>query len=188
MKKLVVLNLLVLFAAVMVSCARATGEQAQGTPRPGIKIGDMTLQEHSGNKRYPDLISYCGQYTDYKKEPTTQTIDCEVPLLDGIRIDFAWGAKDTTILDSNWSAMTWEMSIDGQQINLYEFELWNGSGRDSAGHQAQGRGWTLDLLNLSPGKHTLRLLWKSETPIDDGFDIYAPGTYENIVNFTVLEK
>ena len=147
----------------------------------------MILEVHHSIPSTPNLTQYCGDYQSFGKELGTQTFECEVPLIPRMQIGFGWGAKDTTLRDSNWSAMIWELYIDEVQISLDEFEQWNMSGQDTAGHQAEGRGWWLDLVNLSPGKHTLRLLWKSETPIDDGFDIYAPGTYENIVNFTVLE-
>jgi hypothetical protein len=179
MRKLVGLTLVALFAATFVSCARN---------KPGINIGNMTVEEHSLFPIASELTTYCGDYQSFSKESGTQTFECEVPLSPKIEIAFAWGAKDTTLLDSNWSAMTWELYIDEYQISLDEFELSNTSGQDVAGNQVKGRGWTIDLINLSPGKHTVRLLWKSETAIDDGFDIYAPGTHENIVNFTVLEK
>ena len=181
MKKLIGLTFLVLLTAIFMSCARVA-------PKPGIKVGTMTVEEHATLRNYPDLRDYCGEYSPQAMTPGTQTIDCEVPLLPRIQTDFGWGAKDSTTLDSNWSAMTWELYLDGQQINLDEFEQWSRSGRTLAGNPAQGRGWTLDLVDLSPGEHILRLLWRSETPIDDGFDIYPPGTYESDVNFTVLEQ
>ena len=179
MRKLLYVTLLALVATVLVSCAKN---------KPAINVGNMTVKDHSLFPITPELTKYCGDYQSFSKEPVTQTYECEVPLSSKIEIAFAWGAKDTTVLDSNWGAMTWELSIDEYQVSLDEFELSNTSGQDVAGNQVKGQGWTLDLINLAPGKHTLRLLWKSETPIDDGFDIYAPGTHENIVNFTVLEK
>ena len=43
--------------------------------------------------------------------------------------------------------MTWELHIDGHQINLNEFEQWSSGDQD-----AIYRGWTIDLVNLSPGR------------------------------------
>lgn len=186
MKKLVYLTLFVLFATVLVSCARATPELAVGMLKPGDKIGDMTVEKHSMSTKYPDPWDYCAYQTE-EKEPGTQTVDCDVPLVPRMQITFGWGAKDATILDSNWGAMTWELHIDGYWINLDEFEQWSDSGRPDLGVNQNARGWILDLNNLSPGKHTLRYSWTSTIAIDDGFDVYAPGTYEHIVNFTVLE-
>jgi hypothetical protein len=184
MKQRIGLIVFVLSAAVLVSCARATPEQVDETPKTAVKIGNMTVEEHDSNGRiYPDLMEYCGEYQGSEKEPGTQTVDCEVPLLPRMQVGFGWGAKDLSLLGDNWRAMTWELHIDGHQIDLNEFQQWSTGDQD-----ALFRGWTLDLVDLSPGKHTLRLVWRAETPIDDGFDIYAPGTYENIVNFTVLEE
>jgi hypothetical protein len=181
MKKLHNLMLL-LFAVLLMSCARATPEQG-GTTRK------ITVEEHAGGTRSPDLAEYCSGYQSMGMEPGVHTIDCEVPLLPRLQVAFGWGAKDTAILDSNWNAMTWELHIDGQQINLGLFTPWSETSSGIVGSQTlELRGWRLDLVNLSPGKHSLRLLWRSETPIDDGFDVYPAGTYENIVNFTVLEK
>jgi hypothetical protein len=188
MRKLVGLTLFALLAAIFVSCTRNMSDQAEGTPEPGINMGNITVEKHSPDPSIPDLAKYCSDYENFGKEAGTQTFECEVPLIPRLQIYFGWGAKDTTVLGSNWSAMTWELYIDEYQINLDEFEQWNESGPDFAGHLVNGRGWVIDLVNLSPGKHTLRVLWKSETPIDDGFDIYAPGKHENIVNLTVLEK
>lgn len=181
MKKLHNLMLL-LFAVLLMSCARAT-------PEHGGKATKITVEEHAGGTTSPDLAEYCGGYQSMGLNPSVHTIDCEVPLLPRLQIEFGWGAKDTAILDSNWNTMTWELHIDGQQINLDVFTPWSETSSGIVGSQTlEFRGWRLDLVNLSPGKHALRLLWRSETPIDDGFDVYPAGTYENIVNFTVLEK
>ena len=179
MRKLVCLSLVALFAATFVACA---------TNKPGIDIEDMTVEENSRNLSTPVLSKYCGDYYSFSNEPGTQSFACEVPLSPRVEIGFGWGAKDTSVFESNWNAMTWELYIDEVQINLDEFKQQKLSGKDSAGHQVTGLGWSMDLVNLSPGEHNLRLLWKSETAIDDGFDVYAPGIHENIVNFTVQEK
>lgn len=174
--------MLLLFAVILISCAQAMSE-------PGSTISNITVEEHASGTRSPDLGEYCGEYQTMGREPTTKTVDCEVPLLPRLQIGFGWGAKDTAILDSNWNAMKWELYIDGQEINLDDFAPQDETSSGIIGSQTvESRFWLLDLVNLSPGKHTLRLLWRSETPIDDGFDVYAPGTYESIVNFTVLEK
>ena len=181
MKKLHNLMLLPL-AVILISCARATH------PTAG-EIGNITVEEHAGGSEFADLRKYCSANQFTAKEPGTHTVDCEVPLVPRLQIEFGWGAKDDTILDSNWKAMTWELDIDGQQIDLDDVAPLDERTSGIVGSQElEIRGWRLDLVNLSPGKHTLRILWKSQTPIDDGFDVYPPGTYEDIVNFTVLEK
>ena len=185
MKKLAGLTLFLVLLAGLVSCAgaRPTPARVEGMLNPGDKIGSMTVREHSRISLVRDLRMYCGEYFPAQKEASTTTIDCEVPSIPSVRIDFGWGAKDLTFLEANWSAMTWELHIDDEQINLQGFEEWAGTW----GGQT-GRGWLIALEDLSRGKHTLRLLWTSEIPIDDGFNIYPPGTYETIVNFTVAEE
>jgi hypothetical protein len=177
MKKPVHLLLLVLFAYIPVSCGGSTPKLVG----LGGKIGDMTVEEHPESQPLTDISTYCSGYHYSGFEPGTETSDCEVPLLPRLQIGFSWAAKDATLLESNWSAMAWELHVDDYQINLDEFKLWPNNPNNA-------RGWAIDLVNLSPGKHIIRSLWRSEEPIDDGYQIYPPGTYESIVNLTVAEK
>lgn len=187
MKKLAYLAFVILIIIAFSACSTIKSEQEKWMVKTGEKIGNMTLEKHSMSTKYPDLWDYCA-YQAEEKEPGTQTVDCDVPLIPILQISFGWGAKDDTILDANWSAMTWELYIDGYQIDINEIEQWSDSGRPDLGVYQSIRGWILDLNNLSPGEHTLRYLWTSEIPIDDGFDVYQPGVYEHVVNFTVSEK
>src|SRR5918996_777374 len=114
MKKLVCLTLFVLFASMLVSCAKAkaTPERVEGMINPGDKIGSITVQEHSPLAFTPDLGKYCGEFFVDESEAGTSTVDCELPSLSRLRFVVGWGAKDETILNSNWSAMTWALHID----------------------------------------------------------------------------
>jgi len=179
MRKLVCLTLVTLFFLTLASCAKS---------KPGGKVSDMTVEEHSSGRITQRLYDYCVNYYVFGNEPGTQTFDCEVPFTSNVEIAFGWNGKDTTVLDTNLKAMTWELYIDDHQINLDKFEPSNMSGQDIAGNPVRARVWDIDLVNVSPGKHTFRLLWKSEVPIDDGYNVHAPGTYENIVNFIIPEK
>jgi hypothetical protein len=179
MRRLVCLTLVILLSLTLVSCANQ---------KSGDIVGDMTVEVHTSDRSIASLDEYCGQYYIFGNEPGAQTFDCEVPFISKTRIYFGWNGKDTTVLDTNLSAMTWEFYIDEHQINLDDLESSHRSGKDIAGNPVKALVWDLDLVNISPGKHTFRLLWKSDVPIDDGYNVHAPGTYENIVNFTVLEK
>lgn len=178
MRKLAYLTFVVLLFITLAACAKI---------KPVDKVGDMTVEENTSASTLP-LDEYCGHYYLFGNEPGTQTFDCEVPFISKTRIYFGWNGKDSTVLDTNLNAMTWELYIDEHQINLDDFEPSHRSGKDYAGNPVKALVWDLDLVNISPGKHTFRLLWKSEMPIDDGYNVHAPGRYENIVNFTVLEK
>jgi hypothetical protein len=187
MKKTIHLTLVMLYVIILSACATTTSEPTDKMLKPGDKIGNMTVEKHSMSTKYPDIWDYC-TYQPEDKEPGIKTIDCEVPLISRMQIELGWGAKDATILDSNWNAMAWKLYIDDYPIDLNEFGKWNDSGRPDLGVTNVMRVWILDLNNISSGRHTLRYLWTSKISIDDGFDVYAPGTYEQVVNFTVLEK
>lgn len=189
MKKLVNLLTTLLAAVLLVSCAGALPVPAAKTPNLTVNLGGIRVQEYSPEGVSPDLAQYCGDYQAHGTEPGTHTSDCEVPLLPRLHIGIGWGASDVATLEANWAEMTWELYIDGQQVDLDQFEPRNEVWTNVEDNKdAQARTWFLDLVDLSPGQHTLRVLWKSDIAIDDGFDVYAPGTYENIVNFTVVEK
>jgi hypothetical protein len=178
MKKLGFLTLFVLFAYVLVSCAGMTPKLVE----PGGKIGNMTVENHISTRFYPQIWTYCDMGA-IRMKPGTSTIDCEIASgISGLAIGAGWGAKDETILESNLETIKWEMYIDGHQISVDAFESSLKNWPDGP-----AREWLIDLVNLTPGKHTLRLLWKADVPVDDGFEIYPPGTYEDIVNFTVPE-
>jgi predicted esterase len=121
-----------------------------------------------------------------KYEPATYTSDCNVPLMSGLAIEFGWLAKESKFA-SNWDAMAWELNIDGYKIDLKAFE-WYESAYPAHGEDNKARKWLINLKNLSPGAHTLQLTETIEIAVDDGFNVYQPGTYELVVHFTVLEK
>ena len=179
MRKLACLTFVTLFFITLAACAKIKSVD---------KVDDMTVEVHTSDRSIPSLDEYCGAYYIFGNEPGTQTFDCEVPFISKARIYFGWNGKDSTVLDTNLSAMTWELFIDEHQINLDDFEPSHRSGKDYAGNPVKALVWDLDLVNISPGKHTYRLVWKSEVPIDDGYNVHAPGTYENIVNFIIPEK
>jgi len=185
MKRLLYLTLYVLFAAIIVSCAGAAPESAQKMLQPGDKIGSMTVEEHVTDITYADIGRYCS-YQWAENVPGSKNVDCKIPRYPRIQVDFGWEAKDVATLDVNWNAMTWELYIDGYQVNLDKFGQW--SEIPSRAVYQNGRGWIIDMVDVPPGQHTLRLLWKSEIAINDGFETYPPGTYESIANFTVQDK
>lgn len=109
-----------------------------------------------------------------------------MPLVSSLDISLGWIAKDSK-LASNWDNMTWEMYIDGYKIDLDAFD-WFETEYRVKGENNKQRTWTITLINLTPGVHTLRQSWKSQIDIDDGWNVYKQGMYEEVVEFTVLEK
>jgi hypothetical protein len=145
----------------------------------------MTVEQGAPTLIRPYLWQFC-EYMPDEHMPNTSASDCEVPLMSGVTIPFGWIAKESKFA-SNWDAMTWELSIDGYKIDLDAFD-WYESDYPAHGEDNKDRSWFINLKNLSPGRHTLQLSWTTELAVDDGFNIYQPGTYEHMVNFTVLEK
>lgn len=185
MKKVCCLFLSVLVAVIMGSCTNTPFTSAKGNIKSGEKIGEMTVEQGAPTLIRPYIWQFC-EYMPDIHTPNTSTIDCDVPMMSGITIQFGWLAKESKFA-SNWDAMTWELFIDGYKIDLDTFD-WYESDYPAHGEGNKSREWFINLTNLSPGKHTLRKSWKSKLAVDDGFNIYQPGAYEHTVNFTVLEK
>jgi len=173
----------VLIASILVSCTIAN--QSDELIKPGAKIGEMIVEQGSLYLPYPRINDFCGNMPQVY-EPITYTSECDVPLVSGLAVDFGWIAKETK-LDSNWDTMVWALYIDDYQIDLEEFDF-DEFDFIAHGEDNKMREWLIDLKSLTPGQHTLRYSWTSEIAIDDGFSIYQPGTYEHVVNFTILEK
>ena len=186
MKKLIVIALSVVLAGIIASCAGVQPDSTQVALKPRDKIEDMTLVISSNYPSEPlwSIGSLC--LLEGLTEPGSRTMDCKIAELPWIYFDIGWYA-DATLLASNWDAMEWEMYIDGHEIDLESFGWFE---RESAvgGENTKERIWLVTLTNPSPGEHSMRFIWTSTTAIDDGFNIYRPGTYEHVLNFTVIDQ
>lgn len=186
MKKTSLLSFnIILLVFSLVSCSisqqifSSTGESVQ----PGDKIGDMTV-EQSTEIPYQNIWFFCEVIDRY--EPFSVSTECEVPYVSNLDVSLGWIAKESELV-SNWNAMTWEMSIDDHPIDLDAFE-WFETDYRVKGENNKQRNWIITLKNLTPGVHTLRQSWTSRVAVDDGWNVYQPGTYEQVVEFTVLQK
>ena len=184
MKRFVYSALFAVFASALISCAPASPADTTEMIQPGDKIGDMTVEQGLQSAPYPEILEYC-ESPPFETEPAIFTIECTVPPVPGLALVFGWGATEA-MLASNWDAMTWEMYIDDYQVDLDKFD-WVESDYLYLGPNVKARDWFMHLIDPSLGKHTFRYLWSSETPVDDGMDVYQPGTYEHVFNFTVAE-
>jgi len=152
--------------------------------KPGDKIGEMAV-EQSSTIPYQNIWLFCDYMPD-NHEPFSDSTDCDVPFVSNLDINLGWIAKESKLV-SNWDVITWEMYIDNYKIDLEAFD-WSESDYIAKWEDNKSRGWIITLKNLSPGVHTLRHSWTSEIEVDDGWNTYQPGTYEQLVSFTVLEK
>lgn len=186
MKKLIVMALIISLAGITASCMGAQTEKVQIALKPGDKIGDMTLliSSHYPSEPLWTIWSLC--LIEDLTEPGTQTMDCKIAEIPWIYFEIGWYAE-ATLLASNWDAMAWEMYIDDHEIDLDSFGWFE---RESVmhGENTRERIWLVTLTNPSPGEHSMRYLWTSKTAIDDGFNLYQPGTYEHVLNFTVVDQ
>jgi hypothetical protein len=187
MKKISYTLCTLIFTILFVSCSTPAQHvgKTDGFIKPGDKIGKMTLEQGDALLPYPYLWQFC-KYMPDNHEPVKSSIDCEVPKMSGLTIAFGWIAKESKLL-SNWDAIEWGLSIDGQPIDLKAFK-WQESDYIAHGEDNKSRQWLIDLKNLSPGGHTLQLIQTIKTAVDDGFNVYQPGYYEHSVNFTVTKK
>jgi len=187
MKRLVWFIFLLLFSSILISCTQSTQTPTTSIEMigPGDKIGDMTISHGTYPLLfYPWIWQYCELWFP-KTEPASFTCDCTVPSVPGLALGFGWSATET-MLASSWNAVTYELYVDGYQVDLDKF-TWEEEDIPDAGPNARSRYMVLYLENLSLGSHSFRYLWSTEAPVDDGFAVYQPGTYEHVVNFTVAE-
>ena len=185
MKKTLYLVLMVLFVIAESACAKVLPEPVKEKIEPGDKIDGMTVDEGSLILPYPLIWQFC-DYMSAEQQPFSSKTRCSVPQMSGLDIGFGWIAKESKFL-SNWDSLTWALSIDGYPVDLEKFE-WYESYYPIHGEPNKSRQWFISLIDYAPGKHKLRLSWTFKSAVDDGINIYQPGTYTHEVNFTVLEK
>jgi hypothetical protein len=191
MKKLVCLTSIVLLAVILTGCATPTQTPipAESLIKPGDKIGEMTIQS-APPFHYYSLQTPC-DFDWTITEPIVQTVDCTIPELSAIGVPHGWVAEESRI-ESNWQAMSWELSIDDYPIALDDFG-WDDVRASDAGVNIVIRLWNVTIENLSAGKHTIYESVSLDTTVDDGYPwksdtTYSPGKYEYIINLTVTEK
>ena len=152
---------------------------------PGDSVDGFTVEQGSPDLPYFYFRYFCDYLIDVE-EPITNSINCDVPAVTGLVIDIGWLAKESEF-SSNWENIEWELYIDGYQIALDEFD-WFESVYPVKLEDNKSRSWLIDLKNLDPGQHNLRLVQNIKTTIDDGYNIYQPGRYDFEANFTVSDK
>ena len=118
MKKLFSLALITLLAISLGSCEMFKSEPVKEIIKPGIKIGEMAVEE-STEVPYQNIWQFCDMGPDVF-EPSSYVTDCEVPFMSGLDIFIEWMVRESKFA-SNWDAMTWQAYIDGYQIDLEEF-------------------------------------------------------------------
>lgn len=188
---------------VATACAAPTPTSAPPVPtprstlpiamlKPGEKIGEMIVTTGSAKFQGPPLWAFCSPAF---QKPGVTTTQCDVPPLTEIVIGHGWFATTDALRESNWKAMTWELYLDGQQLDLNAFGAYDADlpqkglpGQDPNKEIiTKLRTWDVLLTNVRPGAHTLKSVVRITQEINDGFHATKAGTYELIVNFKVAD-
>ena len=156
--------------------------------QPGDSIGEMVLK--TGGSEIVPIWAFC---VPAFLNPGVTTTECNVPPLPELAIGHGWFSADEALRDSNWQAMTWELYLDGQQVDLNAFGTYDADLPQTGlpGHDPNEevitklRSWDVVVGNPTAGAHTLRSVLHVSQQVDDGFHVTEAGTYELVVNFTV---
>jgi hypothetical protein len=156
--------------------------------QPGDSIDGMSLR--SGGSEGPPIWAFC---VPAFLNPGVTTTECNVPPLPELAIGHGWFSADEALRDSSWQAMTWELYLDGRQVDLDAFGSFDADlpqtglpDRDPNEEViTKLRSWDVVVGNPTTGAHTLRSVLHLSQQVDDGFHVTEAGTYELVVNFTV---
>ena len=156
--------------------------------QPGDTIGEMVLK--TGGFEIVPIWAFCSPAF---LNPGVTTTECNVPALPELAVGHGWWTADEALRDSCWEAMTWELYLDGRQVELNAFGNFDADlpqtglpGRDADEEViTKLRSWDVVVENPTAGAHTLRSVLHLSQQVDDGFHVTEAGTYELVVNFTV---
>ena len=179
MKKLLLFSFSLLIAVVVLAYEPVW--QSAGDPmlNPGDEIDGMVIT--TGVADAPPLWAFC---PPAPKNVGPFTVNCWVPLLPKLAIGHTFGLADPALQTLDWSALTWELSVDGQPVDLkafgmYDFVLPGLVTNPSPIREVfrQIKAWDVVLTNPTPGLHTLHGVVRT-----------GANTYTWAVNFTVEES
>jgi hypothetical protein len=164
-----------IFVGLLASCGTAP------LLKPGDHLSDMVVTNQKPASRYEGIAAFCDVPSD-SSTPTSITITCsDVPR--GTILDIGWGWLSATQqeLENAWSAMRWQIIVDGQELDLASF------GTQDTDREGGGRirAWQAWLEEPTPGKHTVRIVYHVTRAFKDSMDDLAVGDYEKTFSFTV---
>lgn len=144
--------------------------QAAGQPltaalyKPGDTLSGMSLA--TGAADAAPLWAFC---SSSQQGSFQMTFDCRAPLLPTLAIGNIFLPADELLANLNWSDLAWELSIDGQPVDLESFGTFDYAMPGMAPSPSPVRevfmratAWNIVLTNLSPGEHTLRFAAQTE--------------------------
>jgi hypothetical protein len=178
--------LVAIVLGLLTSCGGAATTSPSPTAtallKPGDHIGDMIVTNQEPASNSEELGTFCAQVPSATSTPNLDTKACtDVPRGITLRIGPGWFSATQQELESSWSAVQWQIFIDGQELDLASFGT-EDSDREEGGRV---RAWRVWLENLTPGQHSVRFIEHVTRPIKDSLDDIAVGDYERIRSFTV---
>ena len=165
----------VLAALVLVSC------KPPDKLWPSSKIGQMWVNRYGHSNSQP-IWEYCSD--SLTETPGTQTVDCTVPWVDELFIGYGIRGDDQAQRDALWEARTWELFIDGYEVDLPAFNVADFSAEQN-GAKYEYRVWRIRLRNMPEGEHSLRYVMHVNQEVEGDPASQSAGAYELMVNFTV---
>ena len=175
MKKVLLLSFSLLIA-VVIACQPVGQSTDNSMLKPGDEIDGMVIT--TGISESPPLLAFCSPALE---NDGATTVDCQVPPSPKLAIGHSFGVADQALQAMDWSALTWELSLDGHSIDLQAFGIHDFVIPDLAPRPSpireifrQMKAWDVVLTNPTPGVHTLHGVARSEAD-----------TYRWAVNFTI---
>jgi hypothetical protein len=148
---------------------------------PSDKIGPMWVNRY-GHSNLTMIWEYCSwEMTDV---PGIRTTECTVPKVNELFIGGGLQAPDKDLREALWEARTWELFIDGYEVDLPAFNVVDFY-EEADGKRIEYRLWRIRLRNIPDGLHTLRYVMHVNRQVENDPLEQSPGTYELTVNFTV---
>lgn len=131
----------------------------------GDTINGMTLSK--GPDDAHSLWAFCFNSPEGEG---SYLLDCHVPALASPRIGNLLLYANEAIPNLDWSDLVWELSIDGQAVDLEPFERFDYVVPSMSKILSspvletfkRGTGWNIVLTDLKPGQHTLWLVAESK--------------------------
>jgi hypothetical protein len=143
--------------------------------KPGDQIDGMILA--TGAADAPPLWAFCSPAPE---NDGGITLSCQVPPLPKLAIGHTFGVANQALQALDWSAINWELYLDGYPLDVEAFGVHNYVMPDLAPGPSpireifrQMKTWDVVLTNPTPGIHILR-----GTAYTEG------DTYTWVVNFT----
>jgi hypothetical protein len=143
---------------LLTTACQAAGQSFSSTMfRPGDTLGGMTLT--TGAQDAAPVWAFC---SPVQHVGNTTISDCSVPLVHRLAVGQIVLPGDDALVRLDWSEIRWELTIDGQPIDLKSFGAYNLVMPAISHHPSPVReifvhftGWDVVLTDLHPGEHII---------------------------------